>query len=135
MIRQYVELTRNHAQEAKDFSSWDLDIDWTVYEQAHEKGSMTTLGAFVGQELVGYASFLFYHDHKFANKVIAKQDAIYISPDLRGVGREFIEWIDEHLKTLGVEAVYHEVKTQVDWSSALLDKGYKRTSIVYSKEL
>ena len=125
-------LALNHHEEVKDFNI-SLDMDWNTYIEWEKSDSLKAFTAYHGETLVGYSSFFLFTNHHYQNRLEATQDAIYIVPEFRGNGFEFIGFIDEYLKSIGVKSVHQHVKVNHDWSSTLDKLGYKFTERTYTK--
>ena len=87
--------------------------------------------------LIGYCIHHVHNHLHFRNSKQAVQDSIFIAKDHRskGIGKSFIEWIDEQLKSEGVDAVLHYVSVRCDYSSALEKNGYKKIESTYLRSL
>lgn len=130
------EISNSHHEEVKDFSNLFLKLDEETYYEYEESGSLIAYAARnANNEPVGYASFFIFGNHHYGNQMEAHQDAIYILPDYRGFGSEFVEFIDQDLRNLGIKTVYHHVKVEHDWSKALVRQGYKHIEHIYAKQL
>jgi len=129
-------LSQLHYEEIKDFGI-PLQLDLSTYYSHEQNNSLKifTARASTSNRLVGYASFFLFNNHHYDNQLEANQDAIFVHPEFRGVGRQFIDFIDIHLKEFGVKIVYHHVKTNLDWSPALLSHGYKHIENIFAKIL
>lgn len=88
-------------------------------------------------ELIGYAFFLVSPSLHYCGSLQALQDILFIHPERRGFGKEFIAWCDEQLKAEGVQVVYHHVKAkpELDFSALLERMGYTLVDKIYGKRL
>ena len=60
-----------------------------------------------------------------------------IKPEYRrdGLGSELVEYVDGHLKKIGVEIASQSVPSNMEWDGLLVDRGYKKFRTIYEKEL
>jgi hypothetical protein len=100
---------------------------------------MGTLRTFTARDadgvLTGYCVFFVRHNIHYASSLQASQDVIYIDPERRGFGAEFILWCDQQLKEEGVQAVYHHVKQAHNFGPLLERFGYECVDLIYARRL
>ena len=63
-----------------------LGPDWERIELLHRHGAAVVLGAFVGEELVGYALALIGSHVFYRGTINAQLAAVYVAPEHRGKG-------------------------------------------------
>lgn len=85
--------------------------------------------------LTGYAIFFVKHNLHYSTSLQAIQDVLYIDQKQRGFGAKFILWCDQELKKLGVQAVYHHVKTKHDFGPLLKRIGYEHIDQIWGRLL
>jgi len=88
-------------------------------------------------EAIGYAWFFVSHNLHYRESLQAVQDVIYLDRSYRGtgLGKEFIQWCDDQLKTEGCQLVYHHIKARHNFGPMLESIGYKLVDLIYSKRL
>lgn len=112
-----------------------LIVSSYVYEFMEEHNASALFTVRHDSKLVGYCLFWIYrHCHHFDQRH-AKADVIYIMPEYRGIGREFIRYCDEQLKLKAVHFVQHAVPQMNDWGILLERKGYQKIETIYSRRL
>lgn len=130
-------LLQNHHNEVSEYADIPVVPNEEFYLQMCATGKFIVFTVRLEtSQLVGYAAFFVNHNsHHRDSPLQALQDLIYIMPEHRGHGVQFIKWCDEKLKDIGVEVVSHHVKTMHDWSKVLIAQGYAHTENVFSKRL
>jgi GNAT superfamily N-acetyltransferase len=124
-----------HFEEVDTFTDIPLSVDERLYEQAEKLGVLRVFTVRDGRELVGYAMFMVRLDHHRVTLLQAQQDVIYIRPDRRGIGAEFIKWCEKQLADDGVQVIFHGVKSKHNWGRLLERQGYELTDLLYAKRL
>lgn len=128
-------LLRAHYNEVAHFPDLEFDPDKDHYI-ALDNAGLTRFFTARNSEgaLIGYANFIVkFHAHHKSSKQ-AFQDVIYIKPEERGFGAEFISWCDDQLQLEGCAIVYHFVKKDFNWGSALERIGYKCVELLYARK-
>lgn len=130
------DLFKKHYEEIAHFKEIPLNPDVASYLALEAAGRLQVFSARgEGNELVGYALFIVNKNLHYSSSLQASQDIIYIRPENRGCGREFITYCDNQLKELGVEVSYHHVKVAHNFGPMLEKLGYKAVDIIYGKKL
>ena len=86
-------------------------------------------------KIIGYAVFFVRHNPHYKTSLQAVQDVLYIDPDCRGFGADFISWCEAQLKLEGVQKVFHHVKVKHNWGKLLERMGYDHVEHIYAKRL
>lgn len=112
------------------------DIDWGRYQTLDFNRSLKIYTARDGDKLIGYASFIldnYIHDR---DMLVARNTAIYVSPDCRkkNTGIKFMQYSIDALFGFGVQRVYMSVKPKRDYSKSLERLGFKLEETVYSRD-
>lgn len=128
-------LTELHYKEVAPYDDIPLNIDWNKFIRLEEAGILKFYTMRKNGFLIGYASFLVSASIEYSTSLQASMNNIFIHPDNRGRGSRFITWCDEQLKNLGVQVVYHHVKSKNDYGLLLKRLGYVTMNIEYSKRL
>ena len=125
--QHYVEISANHDIELKGDTKRYLELEgagalavWTVREQG---------------ELIGYGWFFITKHLHYADSTQAVQDILFIRKDKRGMGRKFIKYCDDQMRSMGCQIVHQHVKCAHDWSHVLVEQGYKQVEKIFSKRL
>jgi len=129
-------LFKNHHKEVGDyFPDIYFNPDVESYIKLDEADKLRVYTVRKSDKLIGYAIHHIFNHLHFSNSKQAVQDAIFIAKEHRGFGKEFINWIDEQLKSEGVDAVYHYVSVNHDYSNTLCSLGYKKVESTYLRRL
>lgn len=88
-----------------------LAVDWERYYRLEADGILKLMAARQDDRLVGYASFLVMPHMHYSTTLHAMNDAIYVDPDVRGVGIKLIRAAEKALAELArpkpVRILYH----------------------------
>lgn len=131
-------LALSHAHRAEIHHYQDLEI--SPNKQSYiELDDMKQIAVFTARletsQLVGYAVFNIRPSPHFKNTLQAFQDLVYLAPEYRGHGRDFLKWCDKALKSLDVSIVYHFTKTKRDFGPVLESLGYEHVETVFARRL
>ena len=130
-------LFEDHHKEVGDIFPGDVEFDPNI-EAFLKLDDHDLLRVYTVREdgvLLGYCIHHVSNHLHFRNSLQSIQDAIYIAKNHRGIGKKFISWIDDQLKSEGVEAVYHSVSLNYDYSKALVGLGYEKIESTYFRRL
>lgn len=87
-------------------------------------------------KLVGYALFITCAHLQYSNTIWAQQDVMWMHPEHRGIASvNFIQYVDQTLKSDNVDVVLRHVNVMRDYSRTLERMGYKPVETSYIKEL
>jgi hypothetical protein len=111
------------------------DPDLTTYECLEKGNSLKVYTVRDESYLAGYCIMFVIPSLHYKTIREAKSDMIYLRPEYRGNGLEFLEWVDEQLLAEGVKIVYHSVRPQKDYSKSLIALGYRFEEKLYSRRL
>ena len=134
-IAFFAELSKMHYEEVAPYSDIALNVNWNQFIKLEEVGVLKTYGIRENDFLVGYALFFVNYSMEYSDSLQASMNNIFIHPDHRGQGLDFIQWCDEQLKEEGVQVVYHHVKVKNDYGKLLNKLGYEKMNVEYSKRL
>lgn len=87
------------------------------------------------RKLIGYGVYFVRPNLHYRSSIQAVQDILYIDPHFRGIGKEFINWCDEQLRSEGVQCVYQHVKLAFDFGAMLKRLGYEAIETIYGRRL
>jgi GNAT superfamily N-acetyltransferase len=130
-------LTQAHWDEAGFNLGFELDLDDTVYDAAHECGIMHAVIAMDGDRIVGYAVY-YVCPHNFnPNFTVAASEALYVHPDYRGglCAPRLIRFSESHAKSLGAVLFTWHCRAGTKLDAMLLRRGYEQNDIVMSRRL
>jgi GNAT superfamily N-acetyltransferase len=134
ILDEALPLFKDHCQEVVDYlPDIDFDPDVESYILLDDSGHLRvfTIRQDNDGKLIGYCiHHVFKHLHH-CKSLVAVQDSIFIHKDHRGIGRAFISWVDDQLKSEGVLAVYHYVSNNCDYSKALIEMDYVKIESTY----
>jgi hypothetical protein len=138
-------LLSRHFTELARWKDIPLDPNWSLYQTADEAGALrvftirdpSSLWPGATGPLVGYAVFFVHANPHCQTSVQAVQDVLFLDAKLRGrlTGYRFIKWCDKQLCADGVQVVYHQVNTSLDFGPMLERIGYERVSVSYGRRL
>lgn len=129
------QLTKKHYDEIANYKDIHLDIDIEQYLKIQSVGMLRLYVARVDYNIVGYAFYFIKNHLHYKKSIQAFQDCIFIDPDFRGFGKEFIFWCENQLEKDGAEVVYIPVNRNHDFGNALKKLGYQHIDDVYGKRL
>lgn len=116
-----------------------LDPHLDRYRSLQQLGFLLALGAFVGDEMVGYcASFVMPHLH-YQGTLVCQNDVIYVTPEHRanGVGARLMLTMERKARDAGASVVSWHAKPGKELHNALRNPkhGYWVQDIVYCREI
>lgn len=104
-----------------------------TYDELEHRGALRVYTVRDDGQLVGYCSMVVQNYIHALHLVYAHEDAIYITPEARGRGSEFISWMDDRLAAEGVHQIHREVKNVRDHGPMLRRQGYEPASVTWVK--
>lgn len=134
-ITEIGHLTKLHYAEVAPHDDIPLKVDWERFMMLENAGAFKFFVVRKSRKMIGYAMFFVSYSIEYSESLQASMANIFIHPDHRGQGLDFIQWCDEQLKNMGVQVVYHHVKVKKDYGKALERLGYEKMNIEYSKRL
>lgn len=137
-IPENLDLFDLHWREVGHYKDIPLDIDFDMYNKLEDCGVLRIYSARDDEgKSIGYSFYVLKHNAHYKSSFQALQDIIFIHPEKRGFGKEFINWCDDELRKEGVQVVYHHVKAKKELNfGPLLEKlNYELVDLVYGKRL
>ena len=128
-------LAKLHYKEVAPYDDIPLDVNWGRLIRLEKAGILKFYAMKDGAIILGYAMFTVGTSTEYQTSLQASLTNIFIHPQWRGRGFRFISWCDAQLKNLGVQVVYHHVKSKNDYGVLLKRLGYDIMNIEYSKRL
>lgn len=130
-----------HAAELAEFPELDPETYppeplTPVYVELERLGLLLALGAFKGEELVGYCTaFLSKHPH-YRDLVVAQCDVLYVDPNARGsTGLRLKTHMERLALERGAVVMLWTARPDTPLEGVLKAQGYKVQETVYSKVL
>ena len=126
-----------HFRDVGHYQDIALAPDRETYIKLEQVGLLRVYTARAAGDLIGYAIFFVKPNIHYRHSLQAQQDVIYIQPESRGFGADFIAWCDEQLKADGCQVVTHHVKAkpELNFSPLLEAQGYELIDLIYGKRL
>lgn len=112
-----------------------LDVDEDLYSKLDSEGIAIFYTGRVYGEIKAYNVFLLRTNPHYKSTRFASNDVIYIDPEHRGIGREFIDFCEADLRSLGTNIITYHVKLAFNWGSILVRKGFTPLDTVWAKYL
>lgn len=128
-------LLEKHFKEVAHYQDIPLNPDKETYFRCEDADTLRVFTAREIGDLIGYAIFFIKHNMHYKDSKQAVQDVIFIHPEKRGLGLSFINYCDDELREIGVQAVYHHVKRAHNWGPAIEKIGYELVDLIYAKRL
>lgn len=130
-------LFESHYKEIAHYQDIELSPDTIYYDQAQKIGILRVYTIREENKLVGYCVFSVGPNPHYSGSIQAKQDILFLSPELRGGmnGFRFIKWCDDQLENEGVQVVYHHVKKSHNFGPVLERMGYELVDLIYGRRL
>lgn len=131
-------ITKRHYNDVATYKDIPLDPDFEKYRLIESVGNARcyTIRDDVGL-LKGYAVFFLSYSLQYKSSYQAVQDLIYIDSELRGqgIGKDFILFVDNHLRDEGVQLVFHHTKVAKSFAPLLEHIGYSHVDSIYARRL
>jgi GNAT superfamily N-acetyltransferase len=136
-IEEFKELETAHWEDAPLLKGKLVkSCNYDMYLQLNEIGVIHTLTARDEDEvLIGYL-FTAVHPHlHYQEHTTAMVDLFYVSDKYRGrrVGKNMLEFLEEDLKEIGVDAITIGMKVSYPFDKLCKSLGYEYTERLYSK--
>lgn len=134
-VEELKELSILHYDEVAPYDDIELKVNWNKLINVEKNGALRFYTVRVSGQLIGYGIYFVGYSIEYSLSLQASMSNIFIHPDFRGQGLDFISWCDEQLKEEGVQVVYHHVKVKKDYGKMLERLGYEKMNIDYSRRL
>jgi len=97
-------------QHCTELEGEDFAPDLERYEQLQKQRTLLCIGAYVGNNMVGYSTTVLYR-HGHHDTIIASNDSLYIDPNYRrGLGLHLIRQTEKHAHECGVDCMVWSAK-------------------------
>lgn len=136
VINEVLPLAYMHWQESEDFKQDEFKLDVNKYSRLEDEGFFHGFVAKLDDQIIGYAGFVINSSMHDEDSLRAYSESIFIHPEHRGIGHKFIKFLDEEMSKIDfINAVMFAAKPQKDFGYILEPMGYKKTEIVYGRDL
>jgi GNAT superfamily N-acetyltransferase len=115
--------------------SEDLNVDWDRYYDLEENDLLKFFTARDGEKLVGYAVLLMFEPLTIKGRKSAIYDAVYVTPEYRGIGRGLFGFVEDCLSADGVERIVASSSAMNPIGAFLERMGYQEIETKYEKAL
>ena len=114
-----------------------LDLDLDMYRELEEVHELQLLVVRYRTKPVGYAIYMVGPDPRYKGRIDAQQDVLYVAKEHRGagIGFKFIEYCDDVLMELGVEAIWCSSNNKLDIGKFYERLGYKFVEKIYLRRI
>lgn len=130
------DLFKEHYDEiALNKSVMKLSPDWTKYYALEQSNMLLCLGAFMGDECVGYSiNFLMSHLH-YKDLLYMQNDLLFVAEEHRKsrVGLLLIQETEVQAKEYGAKMMLWHAKENTSLSVIMQRMGYRVQDIIFSK--
>ena len=130
-----LQICEDHYKEVSSFQDYKISPNLELFETFETLNKFFIFTAREGNVFCGYASFCVSPHCHYANLIQATQTLLYLRPEFRGNGMNFISYCDKQLKEMGVNVIFHSVTEKKDFSSVLLRLGYSKFETTYMRKL
>lgn len=114
-----------------------LKPDWQRYYAMEQQGALLALGAFDGDEMIGYSvSFVLRHLH-YADLCICSNDILFVTEARRAgrLGLQLIRETEKAAKARGTRLMLWHAKQNTALATIMPKLGYGVQDIIFSKEI
>lgn len=135
-LREVTPLSEKHYKEIAHYQDIELAPDLEAYMRCEQAGGLRVYTAREDDgKLIGYEIFFVRHNLHYKNSLQAAQDVLFIDPEKRGFGMDFIDWCDQQLKAEGVQVVTQHIKAKHNFGRMLERLNYELVDLIYSRRL
>lgn len=123
-------------EEVSDLAALPLNPDFQKYASLDAGDCLRIFTARLeDRTLIGYDVFIVSTMLHHSGVRCASQDLVYILPEHRGFGRDFLRWCDAQLQSEGVQLIARTLKPSNPFENALAGEGYLVGEISFVKKL
>lgn len=112
-----------------------LKPDWNAYLLMQMTDRLKVYVARDEGVAIGYWAFIVGPNPHYMDVTMALGDVLFVHPQYRGIGREFMPWCLEQLKNEGAQFVTCYVKKAHDFSPFLERLGFEQLEMQFIKRL
>lgn len=132
------QLLEAHREElATDKSLMVLKPDLPVYIQLEDNNALLSIGAFDGDEIVGYSVNIISRNLHYADVVMCQNDVLFLKPEYRTGpnGLRLIRATERLAKERGCNMILWHAKMDTQFMAILSKLGYRVQDVIYSRGL
>lgn len=132
------QILEQHREElATDKSLMVLKPDLPVYIQLEDNDALLSIGAFDGDEIVGYSVNIISRNLHYADVVMCQNDVLFLKPDYRTGpnGLRLIRETERLAKGRGCHMILWHAKSDTQFMAILRKLGYRVQDVIYSRGL
>lgn len=135
-----IKMVESHYKEISFFSdfAYKFNPDIEQYKALEKHNLLFIFCAYdVDGSIIGYNIYTVSNHPHCKNQKVAIQDLFFVKPEFRkqGIGLGLIKEAEEYFGHIGVNFIIQAASVKKDFSSLLLNRGYKLLDILYIKEL
>ena len=126
-----------HNQETSDEVGYEIKPSELAYQRIEDHGSLVTMIARSGGEMVGYATFFVTANIHSNMELYAVHDSIFVRKEYR-IGSnsiDFMRFCDTHLVSLGVGNIQWGVPARKGYDRIFSRLGYEKTQYLYRRRV
>ena len=114
-----------------------LDPDWDAYDRMHLKGGLKIVGAFDGEEMVGYVFAIITGHLHYRSTKCGFYDLYWLAPEYRKglTGVRMFREMERVLRDLKVVKVYAPTKLEHDKSTLFKRMGWSPAEVMFTNVL
>lgn len=135
VIDEAYALLEKHLKEVWIYPDMPLDLNYNMYKRMDAGGTYMVYVARVDKKIVGYSAYIISPNLHHVESLWAYSDVLYLAPEHRGHGKEFIQYCESKLKDLGVHVISQAVTPRKDFSPMLERSGYELMDSNYTRRL
>lgn len=122
--------TKHYAEISTD--NHPLKIDWHIYQTMEDAKALRIYTYRIDGKLVGYNVFAIYPSTHFDNQIDAVQDLLFIDPDYRGNGYQFMQFCDQEIFK-EAHSIRRSTTQKLRYDALLLRMGYVEAERVFRR--
>jgi hypothetical protein len=114
-----------------------LKPDIEAYREMEAKGQLVSLGAFLGEQPIGYSINLLHKHLHYADLTVAQNDLLFVIPEHRKglAGHLLIRWTERTVRAHGARLMLWHAKPGTALESLMPRLGYGVQDTLFSKPL
>jgi len=112
-----------------------LCINWDAYDALEDMGMLKFFTVRCNKDLVGYCVVILGQPFTMKGVDVGYLDALYVSKEHRGIGKELITFVEKCLKEDGIQKVIASSSVKNPVGKFLDRLGYKEVETKYERNL
>ena len=138
-IVDYLDLVQPLLKANWDETGFDFEFapEFDKYIKAQEVGYVIALGAFEGEELIGYSTAFMYPHHFNPAIIMCATDALYVAPEHRNgtVGARLIIETEKLAKERGANMISWHTRAGTPLAEVMTKRGYTPADTIVMRSL